>query len=896
MNVVRIKHNAAYFFQRNSLKSTAIYCITDLSSLLFSSTDAGFTLTVFGYFYPLHYLHPMKEKHKEKPETIKGSAGKKSTETIQGSGIFQLVFPHVVAVLVFVFVNLLFFSPMVLDNKMIQQSDIIHYKGVAKELGDYYEKHGKTTLWTNSQFGGMPTFQMGAKYEGNLIQYIEKFAALGFPHPSQLLLFAFLGFYILLILLGISPWLAIGGALAYGLGSYNLILLEAGHTSKLHAIGILPLATAGIIMLRQGRFLWGAVVTAIALSLQIYANHLQITYYLMMLILIYGVVELIAAIRSKNFRHLWLAGGLAVVCTLFAVLSNLSNLWSTYEYLPSTIRGPSELTSNKESSGGLDKDYAMGWSYGKMESFTLLIPDFNGGSSNSKLGTDSKLAELLRQFQAPAAQVSSYLNNAPTYWGDQPFTSGPVYVGAIICLLFLWGMLVVKEHWKWWILASSVIALLLAWGKNFEWFSDLFFYYFPGYNKFRVVSMILVLIGFTFPFMGFMTLSKVMKGEYDKDFLLSRLKISVYITGGLCLLFAVAGPSLFSFHGANDEQLQKEVVGAILEDRKSLLRADAIRSLLFILAGAGLIWFYLQQRINKNLLTAGIVLLVFFDLFTVGKRYLDSTDFISKSEYNSYFAPTQADLLIQKETSQDYRVFNLATSPTADSRTSYFHKSLGGYSAVKLRRYQEIIEQQLTKADTTKQTGFPFNKDVVDMLNAKYIIFKSGDKEQVLPNTAALDNAWFVNKVRMVENADEEMKALNDFVPAETVLIDKRFADQLTGYVPVVDSAASIMLKTYEPNFLTYTSSSKAEQLAVFSEIYYQPGWDAFIDGKPAAHFRCNYILRGMRIPAGNHTIEFKFEPASYYTGEKIAMAGSGLILLFLAGLIGKEFMNRKKE
>ncbi|MEP7128235.1 MAG: YfhO family protein, partial [Chitinophagales bacterium] len=338
-----------------------------------------------------------------------------------------------------------------------------------------------------------------------------------------------------------------------------------------------------------------------------------------------------------------------------------------------------------------------------------------------------------------------------------------------------------------------------------------------------------------------------------------------------------------------------EVLGAIIEDRKSLLRSDSIRSLVFILLSAGLIWAYMQDRIKKTVLTAGIVLLVFFDLFTVGKRYLDSSDFISKNEYNSYFAATQVDQLIQKETSKDFRVFNLASAPTSDSRTSYFHKSLGGYSAVKLRRYQEIIENQLTKNDTTKKTGFPFNKEVVDMLNAKYIVFKSGEKDQVLPNTAALDNAWFVNKVKMVDNADEEMASLNDFNPAETVIVDKRFSGQLSGFVPVADSAAVIALKTYEPNFLTYTSKSKADQVAVFSEIYYQPGWDAFIDGKPAEHFRCNYILRGMKIPAGEHTIEFKFEPASYYTGEKIAMAGSGLILLFLFGLIGKEFMNKRK-
>ncbi|MEO6167767.1 MAG: hypothetical protein ABIO46_02985, partial [Chitinophagales bacterium] len=368
----------------------------------------------------------MKEKKIEKPDTVKIIPDKKITVEKMETGIFRQIIPHIVALLVFVFVNLLFFSPMVLDNKMIRQSDIIQYKSVSKEITDYYQRTGKSTLWTNALFGGMPTFQIGVKYEGNLLQYLEKIAALGFPHPSQLLLFAFIGFYILLVLMRVSPWLAIGGALAYGLGSYNLILLEAGHTSKLHAIGLLPLAVAGILLLRQGRFFWGAAITAVALSLQIYANHLQITYYLMLLMVIYGIVELVFAIRQKQFNNLWMAGGLAVVCALFAILSNLSSLWSTYEYLPSTIRGPAELSSNKQSSGGLDKDYAMSWSYGKMETMTLLIPDFNGGSSNAKMGTDTHLEALLRQYQAPPAQITSFLNNAPMYWGDQPFTSGPV--------------------------------------------------------------------------------------------------------------------------------------------------------------------------------------------------------------------------------------------------------------------------------------------------------------------------------------------------------------------------------------------------------------------------------------------------------------------------------------
>jgi hypothetical protein len=837
----------------------------------------------------------MKEKKSEKVAAQKVMVQKNIVTEKPQANTFQLLLPHLVALGIFALTTVLYFSPMLLDNKVINQNDIIQWKGMSKEVTDYHNATGENTLWTNSMFGGMPAFQISLMYEGNLLQYIDKILGLGFPHPSQLLLIAFVCYYVLLTVLRLNPWLAIGGALAFGLSSYNLILLEAGHTSKLHAIGLMPLTVAGIWLLREGKYSWGAVLTAMGLSLQILANHLQITFYLFLLIVIYAIVELIYAVREKNYRNLLFSGAIAVVCALFAVISNASLLWSTLDYTPSTIRGPSELTSNQQSAGGLDKDYAMTWSYGKLETLTLLIPNAYGGSSQARVGQQSNYGELLKQYNVPSGQMNNYLNNAPMYWGDPPFTSGPVYAGAFICFLFLFGMLVIRERWKWWLLSVSVLAIFLAWGKNLMWFSDLFFYYFPGYNKFRTVAMSLVILQVTFPFMGFMLLSKIIKGEYDKDYLISKLKLSVYILGGLCLLFAIAGSVFLSFKGINDQKIQKEIIDAVIADRKVLLRMDALRSLVIILTGAALIWALLKEKINRKLFIGATALLIFIDLFTVGKRYLNEDNFISKSDYNRNFEPTATDQLILKETSKNYRVFNLTRDPFTDSRTSYFHKSLGGYHAAKLRRYQEIIEHQLTKSDTTNPSGFPFNKSVVDMLNTKYIIYKTGEQEQVFPNTEALDNAWFGKNVQLVDNADAEMQALNSFDPAATVIIDKRFAPQIKGFSGSYDSSATIGLQSYAPNHLIYKSKSSHEELAVFSEIYYQPGWDAFIDGKKTEHFRCNYILRGMRVPAGEHTIEFKFEPASFYTGEKIAMAGSGIILLLLLGVAGMTLKNRRQ-
>jgi hypothetical protein len=837
----------------------------------------------------------MKEKEKKREAEGKSTAP---------SSLLQRLIPHVAAVAVFAAVTLMYFSPMLLDNKQLYQSDIVHYKGMSKELVDFRDKTGEEGLWTNSMFGGMPAFQISVKYKGNLIQYLEKITTLGFPHPSQLLFQAMLFFYLMLIIIGVNPWLALAGALAYSLNSYNLTLLEAGHNSKMHCIALIPLVVAGILLLRKGNFWWGGVLSAVGFSVLIMGNHLQITYYLLLILMVYAIVEVIYAAKEKSWKNLFLTGGIAVMAGLLAVGSNLSLLWSTYEYLPSTIRGPSELSSNTQSKGGLDEDYAFQWSYGVAESFTLLVPNLYGGSSSEDVGMNSRTAEELRRFNVPQQQVRAFTRQMRTYWGDVPFTSGPFYTGALVCYLFILALLMVKERWKWWLLGVSVLSLFLAWGRNFEIFNGFLFQYLPGYNRFRTPSMALTMLSFALPMLGFVFLGHLVKGDYDMATVKKMALRSLYVVGGLCLLFAVAGGTLFSFSSqyddnyrnqlmqgtGNNKQFVDALMAALRADRVSLMRADALRSLAFVVIGGGFIWLFAAGRIGQKLLMGSMAVLMFADLFFVGKRYLNSENFVGRNEYNRYFEPTPSDQLIMKETSLDYRVLNLATETWQDARTSYFHKSLGGYHAAKLRRYQEIIEHQMSRNDSTRRSGFPFNKAVVDMLNTKYIILPGqGQQEQVYPNTQALDNAWFIDSVRIVENADEEMKALNDFNPATTVIVDKRFASQVQALQPGYDSTATVKMDSYAPNDLKYTSTSSRERVIVFSEIYYQPGWQAFIDGKKTDHFRCNYILRGMRVPAGEHQIEFRFEPQSYFAGEKVAYGSSAIMLVLAIGLVYRD-------
>ena len=886
--------------------------------------------------------------------------------------------PVVIGIVVFAFITFLYFSPMLIDGKAIQQGDIMQGKGAAKELNDYRTANGAEALWTNSMFGGMPGYQISTLFYGNYARYINSILSGGFPHPSQLVFIAMVSFFILLLTMGISPWISIAGGIAFGLSSYNLGLIEAGHNSKIGAIGYMPLVIAGVLMVFRNRnYLLGGTLTALAVSLEVKSNHIQIAYYLFFILIALGLTEFVFTVLKKDWKHFITACGVLLIAAVLGVASNLSLLWTTEEYAAETIRGKSELSSNTQSAGGLDKDYALQWSYGKMESFTMLIPGFMGGSSNEELSENSATGKALQAQGASGQQLADYLKQMPLYWGDKPFTSSTVYLGAIVIFLFVLGMLLVNDRLKWWLFSISCLGTLLAWGHNLEWFSDMFFYYVPGYNKFRVVEMCMIIPQVCIPILSFVALDTVLRRKVETEAAVKKVLMAVYITGGLCLAFALLGSMFFDFKAASDAQYPEWLAKSLAEDRGSFLQADAFRSLVFILLTAGAIWLYLKNKLNATVTVAAISLLVFIDLFPVGKRYLNNDNFVSKSDYENYFQPTQTDQQILQDQSLDYRVFNTASNTFNDSRTSYYHKSVGGYHAAKLRRYQELIENHLSKQNTA----------VIDMLNTRYYIFSVGkDKApQAQRNPGALGNAWFVDSVMVVADADEELNRIGkmydvqtldgslftvngketksalvgnhdnikideadfdasqfglnagmadtfgissrlnketgeqekyvsqsdavstnkkftarynyNFNPRRYVVVDKRFDTQLKGFSSVgVDSARNIKLISYQPNNLKYKCSNSKEGVLVFSEIYYNKGWNGYVDGKPADYFRCNYVLRGMKIPAGNHDIEWKFEPASYYTGEKVAFASSLLILILFFGAVGMEVMKMRKQ
>ncbi len=899
---------------------------------------------------------------------------KDATSTNAGFDFKQLI-PFAAAVAVFLVITLVFFKPMILDNKVMNQSDIVHYKGISKETQDYRAKFDEEPLWSNSLFSGMPAFQVSTLYNGNLTHYIHSLLQLGLPHPSGLLLLAFISCFILFIVLGINPVLSVAGALAFGLCSYDLVILEAGHNTKMAAMAYMPMVTAGLILLFRKNYLWGFILFALSLALEIRANHLQITYYLAVCLLIYGILESIAAIRNKETMHLIKVAGFVVASAIVGVASNTSLLWSTATYMNHSIRGKSELSSNTQSSGGLDKDYAFSWSYGKMETFTLLIPDFYGGSSNHALSEKSAVAKAFSDRGIGGQQAAEYLEQMPTYWGDKPFTSGPVYLGAVICFFFLLGMFVIKDRMRWWLLSATIVTIFMAWGRNLMWFNDIFFYYMPGYNKFRTVEMILVIPQLTFVITAVLALQQIINGKISKDELFKHLKIAGGITAGACLFFATLGPGFFDFIGKADSSYPDWLQSALIEDRKSILRADAFRSLIFVLLSAAGVWLFLKDKIKTTLFTGIIVALVVVDLVPVDFRYFGDKNFVAKSTYDSVFQPTQADLQIKQDPSISYRVLNLAGNTFNDSRTSYHHKSIGGYSAVKMRRYQELIENQISKS----------NGDVLDMLNAKYLLVSAGEGKEPMaqPNPSACGNAWYVDSLMIVENADEEMNRIGPmftiaaldnsritvngksitqanvgnhdnilidsmrydlsnsrisfgqtdtfglalkqgsdgisnlsvvskldgaaqslftlqrnyrFNPRQYAVVDKRFADYLKDINLQSDTAAQINLVTCEPNHLIYTTERINDGFAVMSEIYYPEGWNITIDNKPAECIRVNYVLRGMKIPSGKHTIEFKFEPVSFMAGEKVSMAASGLLLLLLIGFSIKDLFLKKKE
>ena len=806
---------------------------------------------------------------------------------------FRKVAPYLVAVLLFIVITFAFFSPL-LEGKRIFQSDIAQFQGMSKEIVDYRTSTGQEPLWTNSMFGGMPAYQISANYTSNLVGYLDTIFTLGLPHPANLVFLYFLGFFFLLLVMKVNPWLSIAGAIAFAFSSFLMIIIDVGHNSQAHAIGYMAPVLAGFILTFRKKYILGGLVSAVFLSLELKANHPQITYYLVMIAVILGICELIQAIRLKTYKPYFISIGIIFIAGGFALATNITSLWATYEYGNYTIRGKSELTSNKANrTSGLDKDYATQWSYGVGETMTLLIPNFTGGA-DQKLDINSNTAKALRANNVPEENVRQFIDqHLPTYWGSQPFVAGPVYVGAIIFFLFILGLLIVKGPLKWWLLAVTILSIFLAWGHNFMAFTEFFFKYVPGYNKFRSVTMILVIAEFAMPLLGMLALKEFFDPGKDRKKVMKQLFIAAGITGGIALIFALIPGMFLDFVGQNDAYQAKQLglpdwlMQGIREDRSSLLQMDAWRTLIFILLAGVVMYAVLFNKIRKQYAYLILSVLILIDMYPVAKRYLNEESFRSRSQVATPYQPTAADEQILQDKSLDYRVLNLTVNTFNDASTSYFHKSLGGYHGAKLRRYQELIDSGIQKDVQTFAKGMSTDSTyVLNMLNTKYFIIPDNNRQPAAyPNDKAYGNAWFVKDYSIVDDADAELNAIHKYNPKQTAVINKKFAKDLEGFTPGRDSSDLIRLDTYAPNDLRYSYKSKNNGLAVFSEIYYPKGWNAYVDGKLSPHFQTDYVLRAMVLPAGEHKVEFKFEPKVYRIGEKISLVSSILLILVVIGL-----------
>ncbi|MBO7491085.1 MAG: hypothetical protein J6T59_01440 [Bacteroidales bacterium] len=812
---------------------------------------------------------------------------------------------HCGIVLFFFLVAAIYMSP-VFDGKVIQQGDTMKWQAMAKEQKDFHEKTGEYTTWTSSMFSGMPSYQVTyspPKSVFSKVQNILNLSLFKLNGSVGIVFLYLLGFYVALIALGVSPWLSLLGALAFGLGSYNIIIIEAGHITKAYAMAMMaPIIGGMLLVLQRKKYLWGGILFALALGIQIACNHIQITYYTMLIGLILGLVYLVYAIKDKEFKSLLLGVGVMLIGIGFAIGANARLLFINQEYVKYTMRGGSEITVTPEdlykdgeaksiaASDGLDIDYAYSWSYGKGETYTLLVPGSYGGGSGETVGTDSQFYKNFRQKQAPL------------YWGDQPFTSGPVYFGAIVIFLFILGLFVVKGPERWWILLVTILAILMSWGKNLMGFNSFLFEHLPLYNKFRTPSMSLVMANVTMVLMAILALKTIFDKEnpVDKKKLNLGLYISTGITAGFILLMMVFSGG-FSFSGASDVQMAAQygaqwdaIQDILVQDRKALFMSDSWRSLILILLSAVALWLYVNEKIKQSGIIIGVLAcLVLFDLWGVDRRYLNDSKFIT--EKRAKLRPSQTDQILDQYAAQfndeDYRVLDLSVNTFNDSYPSAYHHQIGGYSAAKLRRYQDVIDFYLSRH---------INPNVLNMLNARYVVVPGQNNQpQVQRNPDALGNAWFVDQYQLVDDANAEILALNELNPADTAVIDKRFAEMVKGKNLERDSNSVIMMehqKPYNPDYVVYKTKTNKDQLAIFSEVYYAPDWRAYIDGKPAEYFRADYILRAMVIPAGEHKIEFKNEAPLMHKLDKVSVICSILFVLAVAGSLVVYYRKGKKE
>jgi uncharacterized membrane protein YfhO len=807
---------------------------------------------------------------------------------------FKIILPYAAALILFIVISFAYF-PDVLEGKRLNQNDMKTWKGGAREMVNYEKETGEHSFWTNSMFGGMPTYLVSNYSPNNLTRYL--YTSLDLNHnfrPASLVFLYMLGFFIALLFFGIDPWLSIVGAVAFGFSSYFFIIIEAGHLTKVAAIAFMPPIIAGIHHAYTKNKLGGTLVMTVFLALQLLVNHLQITYYTFMIIGVYLIFQIVDTIKNKKFVDFSKASALMLIGAIIAVSTNFSQIITTYDYGKDSTRGKSELTTDKNNqTSGLDKDYATSWSYGRTETFNLFIPNLMGGASGGALSENSQMYKAMEDYGVQ--NPKQYIKNMPTYWGPQPFTSGPVYIGALVVFLFFLGLILVKGQVRWWIVSITALSFALAWGRNLMPVTDLFMDYFPGYNKFRTVSMILIIAEFSIPLLGFLALKRIVDKEVSEK---QVIRAVLYSAGGLVLvaLFFMI-PGILSFSTSSDGQsLPKELIPALEADRASLLRADALRSIVYVLIGAGLIWAFVKQKITKNVFYIILGLVILLDLWTINKRYLNSEDFESGISAEEPYIASTANNFILKDSDIDFRVLNLTVSTFNDASTSYFHNSIGGYHGAKLERYQELIDNVLQNeigflVQTMQQKDLTEEKlravlsklSVINMLNTKYIIIDPN----TLPimNYFRLGEAWFVENVKIVENANAEITAVQNFSPDVTAVVDQRFNDQIFKFEK--DTAAVIELTDYKPNELTYQTKTNSDQLAVFSEIYYAKGWNAYTDGKLSPHFRTDYVLRAMKVPAGEHKIVFKFEPQIWVFGNMVSVTGSVVFVLFIIGGLG---------
>ncbi|HEY0177114.1 MAG TPA: YfhO family protein [Pedobacter sp.] len=806
---------------------------------------------------------------------------------------------HFIIGAIFLAICFLYFSPS-FSGKTLGQNDVTRAQSTQTEINAYKEK-GITILWTNQIHGGMPAFQIWAPYSNNITNWFISAINVIFPNPVGTVFILLSGTYLLFCVFKLNPWLAAAGAIAFTFSSYNIILLAAGHANQALAIAFFAPVLAGILLVFRKRYLTGAALTALFLALEIRANHIQMTYYLLLAILILTGIELYNAVKTKTTRAFLQSILYLAAAALLALAVNASILWSTYDYGKDTIRGKSNLTQHTTAPGnGLPRDYAYQWSQGVGESITFLIPGAYGGSSRGPVNKDSNVIKALTDIGADASQAQYISQNGlPLYWGEKPFTEGSFYFGAVICFLFVSGLFIVKSPIKWWLTGVIVLTLLLSFGKNWPYISDLFFNYVPLYNKFRAVESILAVAGLCFPILALLAANEIIVND-NKTELLKKLKISFYITGGICLIVAVIPGLFLSFKNSNHEafitqlsQMLKidmpkanSLANALVEDRTAAAQSDAIRSLIFVGLTFTITWAFIKKKINVLTLSLGILGLVLIDFWAVDKRYLNNDSFVSKQDVQKP-ALREADTFILRDRDPDYRVIDLTQSILSDQVTPYFHKAIGGYSAARLKRFDELVESQLTKS---------INPEVLNMLNTKYIILSNPASQQltVKQNPDASGHAWFVRKLRFVPDADAEMQAITNFAPKETAITDQKYKSIIDQQQIAPDSTARIDLVSYSPDHMVYQSKSAKPQIAVFSEIWYDKGWTMMIDGVEKPYFRADYVLRAAQIPAGSHKVEFSFHPASYYTGEKISLAGSVLLILALCGTAYAEIRKKK--